>query len=171
MQTPPEISRINAGIAFTALALMAMGCFIPFVWKVIVPFATTGHAPADWTWARVFIAMCALVAVFFYLGYGMVQRFSAKLTGADIFVPTLRGGRRLRWEEIERIGTRGHELLFEGSSKPSRSTSCASSGHPRLNSLFDHTCQYGLEAPLVRPNPSLKAPTRYGSYRLAAPGQ
>jgi hypothetical protein len=96
---------------------MALGCFVPFVWKVVVSFATTGNAPADWTWARVCIAMAVLLALFFYLGYGMFQRFGTKLTEADIFVPTLRGGRRLRWEQIDRIGTRGHELLLEGNSK------------------------------------------------------
>jgi hypothetical protein len=113
---PPEVSRTNAAIAFTAFALMALGCFVPFIWKVVVPFAATGHAPADWTWPRVSIALCVLLALFFYLGYGVFQRFGTRLTEAEIAVPTLRGCRCLRWEQIERIGTRGHELLFQGAS-------------------------------------------------------
>jgi len=113
----PKVSRTNAGIAFTALTLMALGCFVPFIWKVVVPFAVTGRASADWTWPKVCIALCVLLALFFYIGYGMFQRFSTKLTEAEILVPTLRGGRHLRWDQIERIGTRGHELIFEGASK------------------------------------------------------
>jgi hypothetical protein len=110
----PEVSRTNAAIAFTALTLMALGCFVPLIWKVVVPFAVTGHAPADWSWPKVGMALSVLVGLFVYLGYSVFQRFSTRLTEAEIVVPSFHGTLSLRWEQIERIGTRGHELLFEG---------------------------------------------------------
>ena len=111
---PPEISRSSTAIAATALTLMVLGCFTPFIWKVVIPLWVTGSAPADWTWPKVWGALCVMTAIFLYLGYGVFLRFNTTLTDAEILVPAHRGVRRLRWEQVESIRVQGHELILQG---------------------------------------------------------
>ena len=112
-ETIPRVSRINAGIAGFALLAMVIGTIAPFVWLVVLPYATTGVALADWSALTITVALLGMVALYAYLGTSVYQRFATIISAEGLSVPALRGRRTVAWSEVQGVGVRGHEVLLE----------------------------------------------------------
>jgi hypothetical protein len=119
VESAPEVPRISmpsAVVAGVCLGTMGLATVGIFGWKVVWPFASTGIAPADWTWPRVFAALVVMVAIQAYLGITIYRRFSTRLSAQGVSVPTLTGRRYVSWTDVRRVGVRGHEILLDAPS-------------------------------------------------------
>ena len=96
---------------------MALGILVPFALSVVMPYARTGVPPTDWTPVRMLVALLAVAGLFAYLGFTVYQGFATVISEQGVSVPTLRGRRAVRWEEVQRVGVRGHELLLAAPSR------------------------------------------------------
>lgn len=113
MLAPPRVSRTSAVVVAVALSAMALGIFIPLVWKVVVPYAATGTPPADWTWTRIAIAVLVLLGGFGYMGWIIYRQFATLISDDGVTVPTIHGKRFTAWSNIRRVGSRGYEILLD----------------------------------------------------------
>ena len=109
----PRISRAAAWVVAGAFGALVLGVLIPFVLTVLLPYLRTGLPPADWTPWRMSMALGGAISLLSFLGFILFQRFTTLVSVGGISVLTLRGRREIPWEDVQRIGVQGNDLILE----------------------------------------------------------